>query len=96
VLNGVPPYGAIGDEAADTIANDLGIPVCPARLGDRVAFNRCLITGQVAQEIEPEGKAAREIEHLYMWTCEQLAMSTIQHARKATGGHDEPLCRRAI
>src|SRR4051812_15056696 len=62
LLNNVPPYGAIGDEAAETITNDLGLPVCPVRLGDRVAYNRCLITGQVAQEFEPLGKAAREIE----------------------------------
>ena len=94
VLNNVPPYGAIADEAAETITTDLGLPVCPVRLGDRVAYNRCLITGQVAQEFEPHGKAAREVEQLYMWTCEQLRMSTLAHARKLTGGHDEPLRRR--
>src|SRR5215218_1021417 len=90
VLNSVPPYSIIGDEAAEAIKTDLGLPVCPVRLGDRVAYNRCLITGQVAQEFEPQGKAAREIEQLYMWTCEQLAMSALDHARKP-GGHDEPL-----
>jgi chromosome partitioning protein len=90
VLNNVPPYGSIGDEAAQTIAEDLGLPVCPVRLGDRVAYNRCLITGQVAQEFEPQGKAAREIEQLYMWTCEQLNMSAVVQLNKLTGGHDEP------
>src|SRR3954447_4939195 len=34
VLNNVPPYGGIGDEAAETITTDLGLPVCPVRLGD--------------------------------------------------------------
>jgi chromosome partitioning protein len=95
VLNNVPAYGAIADEAAATIAADFGLPVCPVRFGDRVAYNRCLISGQVAQELEPLGKAAREVEHLYMWTCEQLAMSTLEQARKLTGGHDEPLRRRS-
>ena len=38
VLNNVPAYGAIADEAADTITTDLGIPVCPVRFGDRVAI----------------------------------------------------------
>jgi chromosome partitioning protein len=94
LLNNVPSYGAIADEAANTIATDLGLPVCPVRFGDRVAYNRCLISGQVAQELEPLGKAAREVEQLYMWTCEQLRMSTLKHARKLTGGHDEPLRRR--
>ena len=94
LLNNVPSYGAIADEAADTIAADLGLPVCPVRFGDRVAYNRCLISGQVAQELEPLGKAAREVEQLYMWTCQQLRMSTLEHARKLTGGHDDPLRRR--
>src|SRR3954470_17558796 len=42
ILNNVPPYGSIGDEAAETIMGDFGIAVCPVRLGDRVAYNRCL------------------------------------------------------
>src|SRR5918997_6116055 len=45
LLNSVPSYGAIADEAANTIAADLGLPVCPVRFGDRVAYNRCLISG---------------------------------------------------
>src|SRR5215207_1512531 len=74
VLNSVPPHGTVADEAAEMIETTLRIPVCPIRLGDRVAYNRCLITGQVAQEYEPAGKAAREIEQLHMWTCEQVDM----------------------
>jgi chromosome partitioning protein len=93
ILNNVPAYGAIGDEAAETISTDLGLPVCPVRLGDRVAFNRCLITGQVAQEIEPQSKAALEVEQLYMWTCSQLNMSVLAQLHTLTGGHDEPLPR---
>lgn len=74
VLNSVPAYGAVADEAAEMIADALGLPVCPVRIGDRVAYSRCLISGQVAQEVEPKGKAASEVEQLYMWTCEQLGM----------------------
>lgn len=74
VLNNVPPSGTVADEAAEMIAEALGLPVCPVRIGDRVAYSRCLISGQVAQEIEPKGKAAAEIEQLRMWTCEQLSM----------------------
>ncbi len=79
VLNGVPAFGTVGDEAAETIADGLGLPVCPVRIGDRVAYSRCLITGQVAQEIEPKGKAAVEIEQLHKWTCEQLGMPASEH-----------------
>ncbi len=95
VLNNVPSYGTIADEAAETITDTLGLPVCPIRIGDRVAYSRCLIAGQVAQEIEPRGKAALEIEQLYMWTCEKIGMSVSTHFRKRTGDHDEPLRSRA-
>jgi chromosome partitioning protein len=73
ILNSVPGHGqTTADDAASTIETAIGLPMCPVRLGDRVAYNRCLITGQAAQEYEPQGKAATEIEQLYAWTCEQL------------------------
>src|SRR5918995_367180 len=75
VLNSVPPHGTVADEAAEMIETTLHLPVCPIRLGDRVAYNRCLITGHVAQEYEPAGKAAHEVEQLYMWACAQLNMT---------------------
>jgi len=75
VLNGVPAHGSVADEAAEMIETSLAMPVCPVRLGDRVAYNRCLISGQTAQEFEPQGKAAREIEQLHMWACEQVGMT---------------------
>src|SRR5215213_7377385 len=74
ILNNVPPYGTVADEAAEMIQEGLGLSVCPSRLGDRVAYNRCLITGQTALEFEPHGKAAKEIEQLHMWACEQLGI----------------------
>jgi chromosome partitioning protein len=74
VLNSVSSSGTVADEAAEMIESSLGLAVCPVRLGDRIAYNRSLITGQTALEFEPHGKAAREIEQLYMWICEQLGM----------------------
>ncbi len=82
VLNGVPPYGAVADEAAEMIEGSLGLPVCPIRLGDRVAYSRCLIAGQVAQEVEPLGKAAAEVERLYAWTCAQLHIPASAHSHR--------------
>jgi chromosome partitioning protein len=76
VLNSVSAFGTVADEAAEMIEGSLGLKVCPVRLGDRVAYNRSLITGQTAQEFEPHGKAARRIEQLHMWGCEQLGMRT--------------------
>src|SRR5919112_4262800 len=47
ILNSVQPHGTVADEAAEMIEGSLGLAVCPVRLGDRVAYNRCLISGQV-------------------------------------------------
>jgi chromosome partitioning protein len=85
VLNSVTPHGTVADEAAEMIETTLKLPVCPIRLGDRVAYNRCLITGQVAQEYEPTGKAAHEVEQLYVWTCGQLNMTVCAQLRMAAG-----------
>lgn len=81
VLNAVPSYGTIADEAEEMIRGTLGLEVCPVRLGDRVAYSRCLISGQVAQEVEPEGKAASEISRLHVWTCDQLRIPTGERVR---------------
>jgi chromosome partitioning protein len=78
----VPPKGSVVIEAAEAIQN-LGLPVCPVRIGQRVAYSHSLIDGRTAQETEPEGKAAEEVRQLYVWTCSQLCMSahTQEHKR---------------
>lgn len=75
VLNGVSVQGgaALGTERA--IAAEFKIDVCPVRMGDRVAYSRCLITGRAAQEYEPEGKAAREVRKFYKWVCGLVDMA---------------------
>lgn len=67
VLNEVAPQGTVADEAGRAITAQFGIAVCPVRLGQRVAFNRCLLTGQTAQEYDPGGRAAQEIAALHAW-----------------------------
>jgi chromosome partitioning protein len=86
VLNEVAPQGTVADEAAKAITTQFGIPVCPIRLGQRVAFNRCLLTGQTAQEYEPGGKAAQEIDSLRQWISETVGLSTIAKDRKLAKG----------
>lgn len=86
ILNAVPSFGTVADEAAEMIESSLGLKVCPIRLGDRVAYSRCLITGQVAQEVEPQGKAAGEISQLYTWTCAQLNIPATPQGSMSTRG----------
>ena len=74
ILNEVAAQGTVADEAARAITAQFGMPVCPVRLAQRVAFNRCLLTGQTAQEYEPEGKASQEIASLLQWTSETVGL----------------------
>lgn len=73
VLNGVQHHSLqAAEEAATTIATHLKLPVAPLAFGERVAFSRCLITGQAAQEIDPSGKAANEVDIFFQWVRKQL------------------------
>ena len=64
VLNATTPQGHEAREAAEALA-ELNVQACPTWLGNRVAFARSLISGQTAQEIDPKGKAAQEIDILH-------------------------------
>ena len=71
VLNAVPPRGSLQEEAEQAIAS-YGVRVAPIHLGQRAAFAHALTAGQTAQEYEPSGKAADEVQQLYMWICTQV------------------------
>lgn len=80
VLNAVPPQASVADNCAEAIKTEFNMAVCPVRLGSRVAYNRCLVTGLTAQEFEPGSKAALEVQELYMWVCKQADLSVTQVA----------------
>jgi len=48
------------------------------RLSERAAFRHSTGSGQAAQEIDPEGKAAGEIMALWRWMCQQVGMPARQ------------------
>ena len=52
-------------------------------LSQRVAFTHGVIDGRTAQEFEPEGKAAEEVESLYVRLCGLVDMPTSGRVRKA-------------
>ena len=64
VLNGCPSRGNAAEEAAAALV-DLGLEVCPVRIGQRVAFARSLLDGRTAPELEPSGRAAAETARLH-------------------------------
>lgn len=71
VLNAVPPRGSSASEAESAIAT-YGVAVAPIQVGQRAAFVHSLTAGQTAQEYEPSGRAAEEIQQLYKWMCKQV------------------------
>lgn len=80
VLNNVPHQGTIASEAGQLIVEEFGIAVAPIRFGDRVAYSRCMIEGQAAQEFEPQGKAAAEVAQAHKWISALLHLPTERRA----------------
>jgi chromosome partitioning protein len=73
VLNAVPARSSLANEASIAVKG-YGIDVVPVQIGQRAAFIHSLTVGQTAQEYEPSGKGADEIQQLYMWTCKQVGV----------------------
>lgn len=73
VLNAVPPRGSSSSEATEAIST-YGVAVAPIQIGQRAAFVHSLTAGQTAQEYEPSGRAAEEIQQLYKWMCKQVKL----------------------
>ena len=64
VLTACAPRGQDADQVTAALAG-VDVQVVPVRLGHRIAFARSLLAGQVAQELEPTGKAAAEIARVH-------------------------------
>ena len=82
VLNAAPPRSGIGREAAEGLEGQ-GVQVAPIIMSQRAAFAHGVIYGRTAQEFEPGGKAAEEVERLYLWLCGIVDMPTCRQVRKA-------------
>jgi chromosome partitioning protein len=86
VLNAVPPRSSIGKESASGLEGK-GAQVAPHYLTHRAAFAHGVIDGWTAQEFEPQGKAAKEVDQLYMWLCGIVDMPIRGRAGKPNRGH---------
>lgn len=72
LLNAVPAGAKLLVAEAKDVAKKLGLKICPVKFGDRAAFHRSSASGEVASEMEPEGKAAGEVGALWKWVAKQL------------------------
>jgi chromosome partitioning protein len=73
VFNAVPSGAKLLTAEAEQVAKGLGLAICPVQLGERAAFHRSSAKGETAAEVDPEGKAAKEVEKLWKWLRKQLA-----------------------
>jgi chromosome partitioning protein len=73
ILNAVPAQGTRHEQAAEAIAA-MGLTVCTAQIGQRVAFEYAAQAGLTVTEYEPEGRAASDIRHLYTAICQIVDM----------------------
>ncbi len=83
VFNQVRPQKSRSEEAEAAIKAQ-SFPVCPVRVGFRVAFEDSDMTGQTPLETEPNGKAAEEIRQLFQYV--RKIMRQIEKG-KSTSGH---------
>ena len=74
VLNGVPARGPKRVQATEVLES-MNLPVCPAAFGYRAAFDHAGSLGLNAQEYEPRGKAAEEIQHVYRFVSKLVNTS---------------------
>lgn len=77
VFNAGPPKAPlIYKEAAELVRSGFELPIAPVVLADRAAFHHSTAAGRTALEAEVDGKAADEIRALWLWTREQVGLST--------------------
>ena len=72
ILNAVPSGATRQVAEATETAKSLGLKTCPVTFGERADFHRSSAKGEVASEIDAEGKAAAEAAALWKWAARQL------------------------
>jgi chromosome partitioning protein len=83
VLNGIHPTATRSPaEQRDMIGSAFMLPVCPVHLSHRAAFAEAPATGKAPQELEPQGKAAAELEALFAFVQDAATQAKMEPAAK--------------
>lgn len=82
VFNAAPPRAPSLFADARAMVEKIGLSIAPVMLVDRAAYHHSTAAGKVAQEYEPDGKAAEEINALWMWACERVNTPARKRANK--------------
>lgn len=82
VLNGIHPTASRqADEARRMLFQTFGLTACPIHLCHRSAYAEAPTTGRAPQELDPEGKAAAELDALFRFVSEFVNMRRSEHVK---------------
>jgi chromosome partitioning protein len=81
LLNGIFPTAGqkTVEEVHQAIRDLFGLIVCPVHLCQRSAYAEAPTTGKAPQELDPEGKAAQELDRLFGFVCEFVNNRRSEH-----------------
>ena len=85
LFNGGHPSASSGYAEPEEVVRALGMVVAPIRFADRAPYHQATMTGQAAQEIEPNGRAAQEVQAFWLWFCKQVRLPPHRHTRTKAG-----------
>jgi hypothetical protein len=60
------------------------VGVCPVVLYNRKAYASRFHQGLTAYEVDPRGKAVKELQALFTWACLETGLAIEQHGNNAT------------
>jgi chromosome partitioning protein len=83
VINAAPVQGVETAEATAALSA-AGLAVCPVVLHHRKAYASRIHEGRTAQETEPNGKAAAEVNALLLWLNEKVSLLSKSQVSKVT------------
>lgn len=75
VFTAGPPRAPVLYADAGLLVRQFGLQVAPVILPDRAAFHHSTERGKTATEIEPGGRAAKEVAALWNWLCQHVRLS---------------------
>lgn len=82
VLSKATPNSRSEEVAARGVFEALSLPMVPAVLHEFKVHRHAARQGLTAQELEPESKAAGEVQDLWAWLCAELQLTTSAHVHK--------------
>ena len=85
VFNGGHPSASVGYAEPEEVMRSLGLEIAPFRLADRALYHQATMTGQAAQELEPEGRAAREVAAAWQWVCQHASLPSHKRVNTKSG-----------